>query len=175
MPNKCEKLSDKWWVMSDEWWKLSDKKKRSQTALNLFLRRRDWIFDLFNFFLVALFLFFIIIFLFLCTFFESALICYIFSYCRNLGYGHQPFKEKKPKEVSIHFPGSGQDYSSSPAWLTRPTSQTDPKEIAGSNGPFRWESNVATKHALLQHSFPSKRKPYNTSRFNILRCFFFSS
>ena len=122
-------MSDELWVMSDRNWVI--KKKKPNSPWIFFWEGETEFLICLIFFLVALFLIFIIIFLFLCTFFESALICYIFSYGRNLGYGHQPFKEKKPKEVSIHFPGSGQDYSSSPAWLTRPTYQTDPKEIAG--------------------------------------------
>ena len=104
---------------------------------------------MFNFFFVAFFLLYIIIFLFLRhPFFKSALISLYFFLIVLLS--------------SIHFPSNGQDYSSSPTQLIRPTSQIDPKEIVGSNGSFRRESNVATKHALLQHSFPSKEKPYNT-------------
>ena len=33
MPNGCEKLSDKWWVMSYEWWKLSDQKNEAKQPL----------------------------------------------------------------------------------------------------------------------------------------------
>ena len=108
-----------------------------------------WIFGLFNFFFVAFFLLYIIIIIFLChPFFKSALILLYFFLIVLLS--------------SIHFPSNGQDCSSSPTRLIRPTYQIDPKEITGSNGSFRRESNVATKHALLQHSFPSKEKPYNT-------------
>ena len=34
MPNECENLSNKWWVMSDEWWKLSDQKNESKQPLS---------------------------------------------------------------------------------------------------------------------------------------------
>ena len=108
-----------------------------------------WIFGLFNFFFVAFFLLYIIIIIFRRhPFFKSALISLYFFLIVLLS--------------SIHFPSNEQDCSSSPTRLIRPTSQIDPKEITGSNGSFRRESNVATKHALLQHSFPSKEKPYNT-------------
>ena len=108
-----------------------------------------WIFGLFNFFFVAFFLLYIIIIIFLRhPFFKSALISLYFFLIVLLS--------------SIHFPSNEQDYSSSPTQLIRPTSLIDLKEIAGSNGSFRRESNVATKHALLKHSFPSKEKPYNT-------------
>ena len=35
MPNKCENLSNEWWVMNDELWKLSDKKTEAKQPLSL--------------------------------------------------------------------------------------------------------------------------------------------
>ena len=34
VPNRCEKLSDEWWVMEIEWQKLSDEKNSSKQPLN---------------------------------------------------------------------------------------------------------------------------------------------